>query len=241
MNILITGGASGLGEAITKKLAEDVNNNIFFTYSKSAVKAKKIETEYPNTKAMECDFSKADQIQALTLAMSEFNLDILINNAYNGEFIKSHFQKTPKDDFFLDFKNNILPVIEITQAAILSFRKKKSGKIITILSAALVNTPPIGSSVYVANKAYLEKLTKVWAIENIKFNISSNSISPSFMRTALNAQTDERMIEQIKESHPLQTLLTIAEVANSVSFLCSASVQINGVDLLMNAGLNIKN
>jgi len=43
MNILITGGASGLGEAITKQLASISSNNVYFTYSKSADQARSIE------------------------------------------------------------------------------------------------------------------------------------------------------------------------------------------------------
>jgi len=101
----------------------------------------------------------------------------------------------------------------------------------------LLNTPPIGSAVYVANKAYLEKLTKVWASENAKFNISSNSVSPSFMQTNLTAGIDERVVEQIKENHPLKNLLTVDEVAETVSFLVNASNQINGIDIIINAGV----
>lgn len=78
--------------------------------------------------------------------------------------------------------------------------------------------PPIGSSTYIANKAYLEKLTKVWAIENSKFNITSNSISPSFMQTKLTSEIDERIIEQIISNHPLKKLLTVDEVAETVLF-----------------------
>ena len=48
MNILITGGASGLGEAITKLLAKN-GNTVFFTYKNSAINAKKIEREFSNT------------------------------------------------------------------------------------------------------------------------------------------------------------------------------------------------
>jgi len=237
MNILITGGASGLGEAITRKLAQDPNNIIYFTFSKSGENAKRIKSALTNTIPIKCDFGNTIELKSLTDSIKQLDIDVLINNAYNGEFLKSYFHKVPSGDFLNDFKENIISVIEITQAAILCFRSKKKGKIITILTSALLNTPPIGSAVYVANKAYLEKLTKVWASENAKFNISSNSVSPSFMQTNLTSGMDERVVEQIKENHPLKNLLTVDEVAETVSFLVNASNQINGIDIIMNAGV----
>lgn len=164
----------------------------------------------------------------------------MINNAYSGDFLKSHFHKISSNDFLSDFKENIIPVIEITQEVLKFFRKKKNGKIITILTSALVELPPVGSSVYIANKAYLEKLTKVWANENAKFNITSNSVSPSFMQTYFTSKVDERIIEQMISNHNLKKLLTVEEVAETVSFLTTASSQINGVDIVLNSVPNIK-
>lgn len=240
MNILITGGASGLGKSITSKIAANSNFKIYFTYVSSILAAKDIEEEYPNTKAIKCDFKNPKEIDDLSKKISELDIDVLINNAYTGDFLSSYFHKTSADDFAASFSENILPTISITQAAIGVFRKKKFGKIITILTSALTNTPPIGSSVYIANKAYLQQLTKVWANENIKFNITSNSVSPAFMLTKLTNSTDERIVEQITNSHPLKQLLTTDEVADSVIFLVNSTQQLNGIDLLINAGLNIK-
>ena len=240
MNILITGGASGLGEAITKTLAREVYNKVYFTYSKSAENAHKIEAEFNNTVSIKCDFKDHADVTALANSITDFDIDILINSAYNGSFLKAHFNKIAPSDFTDEFVTNIIPTIIITQSAIALFRKKKTGKIITILTAALANVPPIGSAIYSANKAYLEKLTKVWANENIKFNITSNSVSPSFMLTNMTADTDERMVEQIISSHPLKKLLTVEEVAESVLFLSKASNHINGIDVLINAGNNLK-
>lgn len=240
MNILVTGGASGLGSAITKILAKDSNNKVYFSYRNSDIEAKKIESEFSNAFAIPCDFGDNDVLKMFIDKISQFDLDVLINNAYNGDYLKTYFHKISANDFLIDFKENIIPVIEITQSVITNFRKKKQGKIITVLTSALVNTPPIGSSVYVANKAYLEKLTKVWAIENVKFNITSNSVSPSFMKTNLTSKFDDRIIEQIIEAHPLKKMLTVDEVAETVFFLTSASSQINGVDILLNAGAIIK-
>ncbi|PWA04840.1 SDR family NAD(P)-dependent oxidoreductase, partial [Flavobacterium psychrotolerans] len=206
MNVLITGGASGLGEAITRILAKDSGNTVYFTYKNSEVNAKKLELEFPNAVSIQCDFGDTDALKTFTDKIIPFDLDVLIHNAYNGAFLKSHFHKIPSDDFLTDFKENILPVIEITQAVLNGFRKKKQGKIITVLTAALVSTPPIGSSVYIANKAYLEKLTQVWANENVKFNITSNSVSPSFMQTNLTATFDDRILDQMIENHPLKKL-----------------------------------
>lgn len=240
MNILITGGASGLGEAITKMLAIDPNNRIYFTFSKSKGKALSITNEFSNTVSIHCDFSNILGVKALRDSIKQFDLDVLINNAYSGEFLKSHFQRIDPKDFVSDFNINILPIIEITQEAIIGFRKKKKGKIITVLTSALVNVPPVGSSVYIANKAYLEILTKVWATENVKFNITSNAVSPSFMLTGLTSEMDERLIEQLKESHPLKELLTVKEVADTINFLVNASPHINGTNILINAGSSLQ-
>ena len=187
MIILITGGSSGLGEAITRTLAADAGNSVYFTYNSSFEKAKQIETDLPNATAIKCDFKNETEIDLLKTRLTELNIDVLINNAYGGEAIKTYFHKIPATDFLTDFKENIVPTIVLTQAAINVFRKKKFGKIINVLTSFIINTPPTGSSVYVANKAYLEELSKVWASENAKYNITSNSVSPAFMQTGFTA------------------------------------------------------
>jgi 3-oxoacyl-[acyl-carrier protein] reductase len=240
MNILITGGASGLGEAITKIFAKNKNNIIYFTFSNSEGNAKNIESKFCNTFPIKCDFKDSESVKSLTSKIGELDIDVLINNAFSGNFLMTHFHKLTSNDFLNDFKHNLIPIIEITQEVIIHFRRKKSGKIITILSSALIGTPPVGSSIYVANKAYLEKLTKVWATENSKFNITSNSISPSLMQTKLTSEIDVRIVSQLIENHPLKKLLTVEEVAESVFFLANATSHINGIDIIINSGDNIK-
>lgn len=240
MNILVTGGASGLGEAITRNLAKDLNNTVYFTYSSSEANAKKIESDFSNTFSLKCDFKNSSEVQLLVNKVDDLKLDLLINNAYSGTPIRTYFHKISPDTFSSEFMLNIMPTILITQSAISSFRKKKKGKIITILTSFLLNTPPLGSSSYVASKAYLGSLVKSWAAENSKFNITSNSISPSFMQTNLTLDVDERVIEQIVNEHPLKRILTVDEVAESVFFLTNATSQINGIDIILNAGTSIK-
>ena len=240
MNILVTGGASGLGKAITLLLAIEPKNHVYFTFSHSKIEARQIEIDYQNTSAIKCDFSISDEIALLTSKIPQMDLDVLINNAYANGIKTRHFHKVNSSDILEDFKNNIIPTVEITQEALRIFRKKRNGTIVTVLTAYLANTPPTGLASYVANKAFLEKLTKVWANENSKFNITSNSVSPSFMRTRLTANTDDRVIEHMVSMHPLKELLSTEEVAETIKFLVNASKNINGIDLLMNAGENIR-
>ena len=240
MNILITGGAAGLGEAITRRLAQDVTNTVYFTYNSSLANATVLEKEFHNTRSIKCDFSDLVEVNSLKDKIDGLNIEVLVNNAYSGAPIKTYFHKIAPDDFSSEFMLNLMPTIILTQSAINSFRKRKNGKVISILTSFLLNTPPIGSSVYVANKSYLNSLVKSWAAENIKFNITSNSISPAFMLSNFTKDVDERVIEQMRENHPLKKLLTLEEVAETVFFLVNASSQINGMDIIMNAGVNIK-
>lgn len=239
MNFLITGGASGLGYAITKAIAASFPGaGIYFTYSLSADAAKKLEGEYKNFKGIKCDFRNENEREELCRFIQSSEIDILINNAIT-KLNKQYFHRTDKQTFTESFHTDVLSTLEITQSFILKARERKSGKIITILTSALLNTPPTGWSVYLANKAYLLAMHKSWATENKAFNITSNCISPDFMATALHGETDERVIENMIKAHPLKKLLTVEEVAETVLFLCNSSSQLNGQNIVLNAATNL--
>jgi len=238
MNILITGGASGLGKAITTKLCQEPKNKVIFTYNSSLEEAQKIEEQFSNAKSFKLDFNSQENIHQFIDKMHELNLDVLVNNAITG-YTQNYFHKMKIDVFLNSFRKNIMPVIQITQQFIKENRKKKSGKIITILTSAIINKPPLGWAEYVANKAYLKSLSKSWAIENSAFGITSNCISPSIMMTNLTKDIDKRLIEGMKESNPNKSLLNEYEVAEAVCFFTNTSSQINGTNLVINAASDL--
>jgi len=236
MKIIISGGASGLGGAITKKMAEE-GHEILITFYNSKEKAEELQASL-NAGIAQVDFCNEESLESFFVQMEEFQPDVIINNAI-VDLDKQYFHKTVQESFVDSFSSNVLPILKMTQHAIKIFRKKKFGKIITILSSAVVNRPPIGWSLYVANKNYLLSMSKSWAIENIKYNISSNCISPAFMETPLNEDTDERIVQNMIQSHPLKKLLTIEEVAESVHYLVDATQHVNGTNILINTGENV--
>jgi NAD(P)-dependent dehydrogenase (short-subunit alcohol dehydrogenase family) len=238
MNILITGGAKGVGASVVRKLAESPSNTVYFTYAASETAAKNLADTSANITAIHADFTDPASLDALIAEIGALDLDVLVNNAWPA-FHQQHFHKTDPAGILNSFTVNVLATVKITQAAIGAFRKKKSGRIITVLSSAILNRPPVGWSDYVANKNYLLSMSKSWAVENARFRITSNAISPSFMQTDFTAFTDERLIEQQIEAHPLKALLTTDEVAEAVLFFCYCSLHINGVHLPINAAENL--
>ena len=240
MNILITGGSSGLGKSIVERLAKQSENKVWFTFCSHKEDAQLLTKLYPNVSALHCNFGEDADMRLFFDRMSKLQIDVLINNAYAGYALGKHFHKTPIEDFQKAFDMNIIPTIRITQYILEKFRKQKSGKIITTLTEAIIGKVPAGYSLYSATKAYLAQLVKSWASEYVRYGITSNSVSPSFMQTSLTSDTNELMVEQMLASHPLKRLLTTNEVADVYAFLCEASNQLNGVDIPVNAGMNIK-
>ena len=237
MNILVTGGASGLGLEIFETLSK-AGHSVTFTYSKSEEQAEKNLLQFPKSKKFKCDFTDSKSVNAFIEEIGGMDLEVLINNALPS-INAVQFQKTVIESLTESFNCNVIPVLKITQACITNFRKKKRGRIISILTSYLTNRPPIGYSEYVANKAYIHAMSKTWANENSKFGIIVNCISPSIMNTPLNKSVDERLLENLAINNPFGQLLAPSEVADIVNFLVSSPRQLNGCNLLINGGENV--
>ncbi len=236
MNILVTGGVSGLGKAISEKLAKEYpESTVYATYFSSSTAAQNLEQSYSNIKTIQCDFASPESLTALIEKFPSMNLGIVVNNALTGIESK-HFHKIDSSFFVHSFQNNVLPVIQIAQNMIPLFRKQKYGKFITVLSSYILDTPPLGMSEYVAAKCYLHSLSNSWAAENAKYGITANCLSPSIMRTGLTSDTDERIFEELEQASPLKRLLTVEETANAVFYLSKAGSELNGQNLKVEAG-----
>ena len=240
MNILITGGTSGLGKATVELLQRDLHT-IYFTYLPTedyTSVANDIESLYYNVKGIQLDFCDISSIENLCNKVKEWDIDVLINSTYVGKPQTTYFHKIPVENFVQAFQNNIIPTVRITQSCIEVMKKKKFVKIINIITEAVIGLPPMGYALYAANKAYLMELSSVWNKEYIRYNITSNCILPAYMQTAF-ANIDERILEQMKTEHPLKRILTPEEVAQAIKFFVDASQQVNGVKLQINAGTQL--
>lgn len=237
MNILITGGTSGLGKAIVELMVTNRTNHVFFTYLDTP-EYRDVVAEMcrclPNASAYPLQFCDKGSVKDFCDKMPEMDLDALVNCTYVGNPQGTYFHKTDVEDFERSFHNNIIPTIMLTQTAIEGFKNKRFGKIVNVISEAVMGLPPMGYSIYAANKAYLMKLSDEWNKEYTRYNITSNCILPAFMNTGL-TNTDPRIVEQLEAQHPLKKLLTPEEAADVVKFLLEAPQQVNGVKMPINA------
>ena len=90
MNILVTGGSSGLGASIVKLLSKE--HSVFFTYNSSVNEANKIIKTHKNTHGFICDFKNTQSVNDFVTAIDQISPDILINNALVG-YTQKHFHK----------------------------------------------------------------------------------------------------------------------------------------------------
>ncbi len=234
MNIIITGGSSGLGKALVEVCAASGEDQVMFTYCRHEDEAQALAGRFANVRAVQVDFSDEASVKSFAEMIAAEPVDVLVNNAYAGSPQGVHFHKTDPDDYAKAFETNVMPVIRITQACVAGMRKRKFGKIINIITSYVMDVPPSGFSVYTATKAYIRQMSKSWSKELGRFNITSNCILPDYMQTSF-GQVEEFQLDQMKNAHPLKELLKPEEVAQVAYHLIQSSQQLNGVEIPVNA------
>ena len=240
MNILVTGGNSGLGRATVELLAKEGHKLYFSYYPIEQCEREANEIVQTNNwiTSIPLDFCEEKSVDAFCDQIKSFDIDVLVYSAYAGKAQGIHFHKIPVNDFLTAFQDNVIPTIKITQTCLEGMRKRKFGKIINIITSYCIDTPPTGMAIYTATKAYLRQISRRISKECGRFNITSNCLLPEYMNTNF-GKVEDFQLEQMTAAHPLKRLLTPKEVAEVIVHFVNSSQQLNGIEMPINAAQHI--
>jgi 3-oxoacyl-[acyl-carrier protein] reductase len=152
-------------------------------------------------------------------ALARFErIDILVNNA--GIVRDAQLTKMSEENFDLVIGVNLKGVFNCTQAVVPTMIKQGSG---VILSTASVVAPygNFGQTNYVASKAGVIGMTKVWARELGRKGIRVNAVAPGFTETRMLDGIPDKVIERLIERIPLGRFSRPEDIANAFLWLAS--------------------
>jgi len=249
---LVTGGSSGIGEAIARYLAK-AGAAVAINYNSSPEPAQKladaIQTEGGRAIAVKANVSQEDDVKAMfSQVCQEFGtIDILINN--------SGIQKdAPFLDMTLEQWNQVIAVnltgqFLCARAAAQEFLRRgirpeissAAGKIISISSVHEV-IPWAGHVNYAASKGGVSLLMKSIAQELAPYKIRVNSIAPGAIKTAINRpawETPEAEAELLKLI-PYGRVGEVDDIAKAAVWLASdESDYVHGTTLFVDGGMTL--
>ena len=239
--VVITGGAAGIGRAAVEKFArEGAAVAIWDVSDVQGIELESImKTEGRTVAFSKVNIAKYEEVErAMQDVIKQFGkIDVLINNA--GITRDANLQKMTAE--------NWQQVLDVNLTGVFNCTKAISAHMIERNTGAIINTSSIvglygnyGQSNYAATKSGVIGLTKTWARELGKFNITVNAVAPGFIATDMIATIPPKVIEAMKEKVPLRKLGSAEDVANLYCFLASSEAAfISGAVISIDGGLTI--
>ncbi len=235
---IITGAASGFGEGIARRFAEEGAQVVVADLNEESGKkiAKEIDGIFVKT-----DVSKnADMENLVKSAIDRFSgVDIFVNNAgftsRNGPMLD-----VDEETFDRIYAVNVKSVYLSAKHVVPVFRKSGSGVILNIASTGGVRPRP-GLVWYNSSKGAVISLTKSMAIELAPEQIRVCAINPVAGKTGMlhlfmGEETEEKY-DLFRSSIPIGRLSTPRDIANSALYLCSDEADfITGVCMEVDGG-----
>ena len=234
---LITGGANGIGLATTERFAKEGAKIILLDVSDQGNEiADRLKTEGHEIIFKKVSVTNQEEVQkAMTEANEHFGrIDILINNAgitRDRTLLKMTMQEW--DDVI---SVNLTGVFICTQAIAPIMKEQNYGRIVSASSNVAIRGN-FGQTNYVATKSAIIGMTKVWAMELGRYNITVNCIAPGFITTAMTEAMPEEVRKQTIPHIPLGKWGVPDDIANGYLYLASDEASfVSGICLTIDGG-----
>lgn len=243
--VLVTGGARGLGLAITRTLLAE-GARVVVNYLNSAAAAEQLVQQYPEQVfAYQADVTDKAQVQALfAAAKAHFGQAIhsVINNAlinfeFNGDARPKVEDLTPAI-MQQQFDGAVVAALNTTQAALEDMKTAGFGRIVNI-GTNLVQNPVVPYHDYTTAKAALLAFTRTAAHDLGQYGINVNMLSGGLLQTTdASKATPDAVFDLIAASTPLRRVTTPEEFAAAIMmFLSPYSRAVTGQNLIADGGL----
>lgn len=245
---IVTGGAQGIGYATALTLAQAGAAVVIWDLAEETGLAAVAAIEEAGGQAVFHKVNVASQTHvedAVADIIDRFGrIDILINNAgivRDAQLIKVKegeiVGKMSEADFDAVVTVNLKGVFNCTQAVVPEMIKRRYGRIVSAASVVGLYGN-FGQTNYVAAKAGVIGMTKVWARELGKRGITVNAVAPGFIGTEMTQSMPKHVLEAMVEQTPVGRIGQPQDVANAYLFLASDEASfINGVVLSVDGGL----
>lgn len=236
---VITGAGQGIGKTTALLFSREGASIVVADINESQAQATANEITTNGGKAIVvkvnvASLKECDQL-AKTIIEKFGKVDILINNA--GITRDATLAKMTEEQFDQVISVNLKGVFNMTKAITPFMVEKGYGKVVNT-SSVVGLYGNFGQTNYVATKAGVIGMTKVWAREFGRKGITVNAVAPGFIATDMIATVPEKVITGIKERTPLQRLGEPIDIANAYLFLSSdESAFISGIILSVDGGM----
>ena len=232
---VVTGGAMGIGKAISRRLKSSGREIVLVDISKEQAEAAAREL---GGSYYLCDVRDSKQVAAAVKEIIEKHgkIDILVNNAGITSDALLMRMKDSEWDRVIDI--NLKGVFNFTREVLRkSMLKNRKGSIINIASiVGIIGNP--GQANYSASKAGVIALSKTAAKEGSSRGVRVNAVAPGFIETRMTDKLSDSVKKAFLKNIPLSRMGTGDEVADAVEFLASDKASyITGQVLKVDGGL----
>jgi NAD(P)-dependent dehydrogenase (short-subunit alcohol dehydrogenase family) len=217
---IVTGAATGIGEAIARRLAESGATIVVLDVDLPA--AESVAASLPNDSfAIEADVSDNQAVRRAVQSVLDRakQIDILVNNAGIAGRAAPVWEQTD-EDWQRNIAINLTGVFNMCRAVIPGMRARKSGRIVNIASIAGKEGNP-NMSPYSATKGAVIAFTKSVGKELATEGICVNAVAPAVIQTQILDQLTPQQIAYMTQKIPMQRTGRPEEIAAVVHFLAS--------------------
>jgi 3-oxoacyl-[acyl-carrier protein] reductase len=231
---LVTGGATGIGAACCRILAQ-AGFRVGIHYNSSSAAAEALSAELADSFTVGADVSTDAGVDALVEALKDKgSLAVLVNNA--GLALDAPLFSAKIEDFDKTVATNMRSVWLVTKKLSRLMIRRKEGRIINI-SSVVGSTGNPTQTAYGMTKAAIDNFTKSAAMELAGYNILVNSVAPGFIQTRMTSDLSPEVQAGILGRIPLGRMGTPEEVAKAVRFLAVDASYCTGTVIHVNGGM----